>query len=40
MRLYLAAIVVTLAATAVIINACLLKASPARAAPAQVVQLM
>jgi multisubunit Na+/H+ antiporter MnhC subunit len=39
MRLYLTAIVLTFAATAIIVSACMSYASPTRAAPVQIMQL-
>lgn len=39
MRLYFSAVVLTVAATVVIINACLLATSSNRAVPVQIVQL-
>lgn len=38
MRLYLSAVALTIAATAIIINACLLSNSSSRAVPVQIVQ--
>ncbi len=39
MRLYLTAIVLAFGATVVILNACVLKTSPTRAAPVHIIQL-
>jgi hypothetical protein len=40
MRLYLTAIVLTAASTAVILSTCIAHSSPAEAAPARIMQLM